>query len=325
MRFAIIGAGSFGLKRISAITAIPERAELKVIVDSDLEKAKSIASKYNCEAFKDYREILSRDDIDSVIVATPNKYHCEISKAFLSVGKNVLCEKPITRTVEEAQELVETVKTSKAFFKTGSNHRYFPNVQKAKELIEQNKIGRIIFARGWIGNNGDYVKGKWFWDREISGGGTFLDNGCHIMDIFRWFLGEFCECKGYIVHDFWPTEVEDTGFALYKTVDGKICFLQSSWIEWSGYMYMEFYGENGFIFVDSRFCNKVSVGRRDGYFETFDFSSLPSISHKMEILDFIEKVENNLQPTPTAYDGMRVLKMVHALYEAARNNETVRF
>ena len=325
MRFTIVGAGKFAAKRINAINAIPsDKAELKAIVDVDSAKAETLAKKYGCEAFSDYHDLLERDDVDSVIVATPNKYHCEISKAFLEADKNVLCEKPVTTTVEESQILVETSKKSKGFFKTGSNHRYFPNVQKAKELIDQNKIGRIIFARGWIGNNGKYVQDSWFQDKKLSGGGTFLDNGCHIIDIFRWLLGEVCECKGYTIHDFWPSELEDTGLALYKTVDNKMFFLQSSWIEWSGYMYMEFYGEDGFIFVDSRFCNKASLGRRDGYYESFDFSSLPPASHKLEILDFIEKIENKIQPTPSAYDGMRVVEMVNALYEASKTNQTVK-
>jgi len=325
MRFAIVGAGKFATKRANVIDMIPaEKAELKAIVDINLEKAKTLAKKFSCEALSDHRKLLGRDDIDSVVVAVPNKYHCEISKAFLEAGKNVLCEKPVTKTVEEAKELVEAAKKSKAFFKTGSNHRYFPNVQKAKELLDQNKIGRPIFARGWIGNNGKYVQNSWFWDKELSGGGTFLDNGCHIMDIFRWFLGEVNECKGYTVSNVWPTELEDTGFALYRTVDEKVFFLQSSWVEWSGYMYMEFYGEEGFIFVDSRFRNSVTLGRKDGYSETFDFSSLPPASHKLELLDFIEKIENKTQPVPSAYDGMRVVEMVHALYEASRTDKTIK-
>jgi UDP-N-acetylglucosamine 3-dehydrogenase len=326
MRFAIIGAGRFAEKRANVISKLPsDKAELKAIVDVDLEKAKTTAKKYGCEAFSDYRKLMERDDIDSVVVATPNKYHCEISKAFLEAGKNVLCEKPITKTLEEAKELVEAAKKSKAFFKTGSNHRYFPNVQKAKELLDQNKIGRIVFARGWIGTNGQYVQNSWFVDKELSGGGTLLDNGCHIMDIFRWLLGKVNECKGYSINKVWPTELEDTALALYKTVDGKVFFLQSSWIEWSGYMYMEFYGEDGFIFVDSRFSNRLVLGRRDGYYETFNFSSLPPVSHKLEILDFIEKVENKIQPVPSAYDGMRVIEMIHALYESSKTGETVKF
>jgi predicted dehydrogenase len=145
------------------------------------------------------------------------------------------------------------------------------------------------------------------------------------MDIFRWLLGEVTECKGYTVNNVWPTELEDTGFALYKTVDDKVFFLQSSWVEWAGYMYMEFYGVDGFIFVDSRFRSRLTLGRQDGYSETFDYSSMPPASHKLELLDFIEKVEKKIQPIPNAYDGMRVVEMVHALYEASRTDKTVKF
>lgn len=325
MKFAIIGAGKFAQKRANVFNSdFSKKAELKAIVDVDLEKAKVLAKKFNCEAFSDYHKLLDRDDIDSVIVATPNKFHCEISKAFLDADKNVLCEKPVTTTVEEAEIILEAANKSKGFFKTGSNHRYFPNVQKAKELLDQNKIGRLIFARGWIGNNGRYVQNSWFWDKNLSGGGTFLDNGCHIMDIFRWCLGEVKECKGYTVNNVWPSEVEDTGFALYKTEDDKVFFLQSSWVEWSGYMYMEFYGAEGFIFVDSRFHNRVTLGNKDGYNETFDFSSSPPTSHKLEMMDFVENIEKKIQPKPCAHDGLRVVKMVHALYEASKTNKTIK-
>jgi predicted dehydrogenase len=223
--------------------------------------------------------------------------------------------------------MVDATKSSKAFLKTGSNHRYFPNVMKAMELLKSKRIGDPIFFRGSIGHNGELLRGRWFWDPQASGGGTFLDNGCHLLDICRESLGDFQQCMGMISTSYWPVKpLEDNGFSLFRNSLGKTAMIQSSWIEWYGYMYFEIYGSEGFVIVDSRRANKTLFGRKGEDNTTlYDFSDVPARSHELELIDFMQHVRKNEQPQPSGEDGLRVLQMVDALYRSSAEGKEVRF
>lgn len=322
--FAVIGCGRFGSLRAKKLNENKD-VNLKYVVDINKEKAEKLAQELKCEYFTDYRDVIIKDDVDCILVATPNKFHAPITIASLKNKKHVLCEKPLARNTIEAKKMVDTASENGVFLKVGSNHRYFPNVQKAKELIDKNAIGKLLFLRGWIGHEGERLKGSWFWDKEISGGGTLLDNGCHLLDISRWFLGEFDECMGYTGTTRLSIKpLEDNAFGFFKTIDGKIAFIQSSWTEWSGYMYFEVYGTEGYIFVDNRFCNKTIYGQKNGKSQVFDFSLQPPQSYDLEIKDFINAIKENRQPLPSGFDGLRVIQMVHAVYESAKKGSKIK-
>ena len=93
------------------------------------------------------------------------------------------------RSLDEAKKIYEVTKNSKGVLQIGSNHRYFESVMFAKKLVDDGKIGEVLSFNGRIGNNGERLKNSWFWDKEVSGGGTLLDNGCHLLDLSRYFMG----------------------------------------------------------------------------------------------------------------------------------------
>lgn len=322
----MIGAGWFGLKRIAALQRISQ-ASLEWVVDIDTNRAASIASKVNCRFTKQPEEALLDPRVDCVIVCTPNKTHPELVTLALRAGKHVLCEKPLARNVSEAEVIIKVVGESNSFLKVGSNHRYFPNVIKATEIIKSGGIGNPIFFRGWIGHNGEMLKGRWFWDKDLAGGGTFLDNGCHLLDIARELIGDFNECMGFVNTNFWPVHpLEDNGFALYRDSVGRSALIQSSWLEWYGYMYFEVYGDKGFVIVDSRHTNKTIFGRKgDEHTVLFDYTDIPPRSHELELQAFIDSINRGEQPKPSGYDGLRVIQMVEALYRSSSTGLMIRF
>ena len=274
--FAIIGVGWFGSKRIDSLKKI-EDATIEWIVDLDKEKGLEAAKNANAKFTTEIENAVSDPRVDCVIVCTPNIMHPLAVVSALKNNKHVLCEKPLARSVKEASLMVEAAKSSSGFLKTVFNHRYFPNVMKSLELISSKKIGDPIFFRGSIGHNGDLLKGRWFWDSESAGGGTFLDNGCHLLDICRISLGDMNQCMGMTSTSYWPVApLEDNGFSLYRNNNGKTALIQSSWIEWYGYMYYEVYGTDGFVITDSRRANKTLLGKRgEDYTTLYDYSSLP--------------------------------------------------
>ena len=322
VRFSVIGCGRMGLRRIKTIVNHPE-AELRYVADINSELAKKIAQDFGADV-AEVEEAINKEDVDCVVVSIPNKFHPEVVIPALESGKHVWCEKPLSRNPKEGRQMLEAAIKNDCFLKVGSNLRYFPSVQKGKELLDGGSIGEVLFVRGWVGNSGWQLK-SWYSEAEIIGGGTFLDNGVHLLDIYRWFLGEAVECIGYTSTAYWPVNpLEDNAMGIFKFANGCLAFLHSSWTEWADYMYMEIYGTEGYIRIDNRMPNCIAIlGRRDGSQEIFDFSRLPPKSYELEFDDFIKAIKNNRQPSPDGFDGLRAVEMAYGVYESAKSGRRV--
>ncbi len=333
MRFAVIGIGGFGSRRVRAV---PESGgELVCLGDLNEKRVSEMAREFGCDYTKNYLDITKRNDIDVVINSTPNKFHSPITIAALNAGKHVICEKPLARNPAEARKMVDAAKKNKVFLKTGSNLRYFSNVKKAKELVDKRAIGKPLFVRGWIGHDGKRVLHSWNANPDIAGGGTLLDNGAHIIDLFRWFIGDFSSCAGRVDTLNLPIKVEDNGMGIYWTKDGRMASIQASWTEWSGYMYLEIYGPKGSVTIDNRGERTTGTGQwmvtsntvyttPDGTRQVFDYSSEKPQSYTLELKDFIKRVNKGQQPMASGYDGMKVVEMIHGAYESSRTGRIVK-
>jgi predicted dehydrogenase len=295
--------------------------ELVCIADVDQESAAALAKEHSCHRCGDYEEMLSKHDVDALFISTPNKFHRATAEAALRSGKHVFCEKPLARTVEEARAIVEAQLRSSASLKVGSNLRFFPNVRKAKELLDQGAIGSPLFLRSWIGHEGWNMANTWFSNPDLSGGGTFLDNGVHVFDLIRWLLGEIHACTGMVNTSLWPIgQVEDNGYGLFETAGGQVAFVHASWTEWAGYMYMEIYGSQGYLHIDCRRNKSVTtIGDRRGSERVFDFSNAPPTSYVAEFSEYVVALKEGRPPAPSGYDGLRAVQMAWGVYEAARS------
>jgi predicted dehydrogenase len=323
LRFAAIGCGRIGARRMKSITSHPE-TELICLSDNDAEAAKRFSREVGCDFQADWEAAVSRPDVDCVVVSVPNKLHHPIALRALSLGKHVWCEKPLARNPQEALEIARAAVKAEGFLKVGSNLRYFPNILKAKELLDGAAVGEVHFLRGWVGNAG-WPVGMWFSDADMSGGGTFLDNGCHLMDIVRWFVGEPRACVGHVATLHWEIgPVEDNGMGIFNFDGGRQAFVHASWTEWAEYMYLEVYGSKGYLRVDNRgkTC-KTTCGKPDGTQEVFDYSDVPAQSHDLEFKDFARSVRSGVPPRPDGFDGLRAVQMAYAVYESSRSGRRV--
>ena len=322
LRFAAIGCGRMGLRRIRTILDHPD-TELTCVADSDTDRARQVARDVGRESAT-IGEAMSRTDVDCVVASVPNKFHPSVVIPALDQGKHVWCEKPLARNPQEAMEIVKAAIRNGRFLKIGSNLRCFPNILKAKELLDNLAIGDILFVRGWIGNSG-WQLDSWYSDADMIGGGTFLDNGSHLLDIYRWFLGEPLECTGYTATTCWPIgSLEDNAMGIFRFASGTLASLHSSWTEWNEYMYLEIYGKEGYLHIDSRQPHCLTVlGRRNGHQDVFDFSSQPPQSYQLEFDDFVRAIQTNRQPLPSGFDGLRAVQMAYGVYDSSRSGKSV--
>jgi predicted dehydrogenase len=324
LRFAVIGCGRMGMRRMKSITS-HSATELVCLSDNDEVAAKKVSKEMGCDFHPDWEKAVGRTDVDFVVVSVPNKLHNPIATEALKQGKHVWCEKPLARNPEEAFSIVKAAAKTERFLKVGSNLRYFPSVQKAKQLLDSSAIGEVLFLRGWVGNAGWPTK-MWFSDAELSGGGTFLDNGCHLLDISRWFMGEARECVGQVSTLHWDiSPLEDNGMGIFTFDKGKLAFIHSSWTEWAEYMYLEVYGSQGYIRVDNRGTKCITtLGKQDGKQEVFDYSDVPAQSHVLEFNDCIQAISNSKQPLPNGFDGLRAVQMAYGVYQSSRLGKKVK-
>lgn len=315
---AVVGCGYFGSKRLQACSKIPNEIDLRAVMDADATRAAQAGEEAGVPSFSNFTTLLDEIDIDAVILAVPNNMHGSMSVQALEAGKHVLCEKPLAISPSEAQSIVDAVERSGKFVKTASNHRFFPTVSKALELYTSGRIGEILSFRGAIGNNGGLTHDSWFWNKGIAGGGTFIDNACHLLDIARLFMGTFSMCLGQVANLYWKeAEVEDYATGIFVTEGGRQALITSSWTQWTGYFYFELWGDAGYIFVDSRGVDKVTVGdNRNGVVRTYDFGRYPISSHQDELSYFVKSIMADEQPLPSAEDGLEVIKMIDGVYRS---------
>ncbi len=340
MRVAVIGCGLIGSMRARAVAAVRD-LELALICDVDPDRATALAKKHSCEASSDWPSAVARPDIPLVIVSTPNHLHAPIAMAAMEAGKHVLCEKPLGRTLEECRALVECAARNKITLKTGFNHRYYPSVLKAKELVDGGAIGEALFFRGWIGHHGgpDFMT-RWPCDAQVSGGGTFMDNGVHLLDLARHFLGEVEEVQGYVATSLWDVSpCEDNGIALLRFRGGKLASIMSSWTQWKGYFHVEVYGTNGYINAEyppmkttlGTLAHAGSAARgRIFHFPTerlleklLSFRRTTVRTFALEMEEWAEAIKGNRDPEGNGYDGLRAVEMVCGIYESSRRGMRV--
>jgi predicted dehydrogenase len=169
--------------------------------------------------------------------------------AALRAGKHVLCEKPLARTAEECQAMVNAARETGRFLGTGFNYRFYPSVLKARELIDAGLIGNVVQVRSYTGYSASAHNHPWLHDAGVMGGGSLRDNGIHLLDLTCYFLGDVAEMQGATSGLVWGFPgCEDNGCVILRNRRGGIATAQATWNEWRGYRFqIEITGERGTI------------------------------------------------------------------------------
>ncbi len=333
MRVAIIGAG-LQCRRRAPVVKEWKGAQLAVIDSLQLDHARELAGKMGCEASADWMSAVARKDVDAVIVCTPPHVHAEISIAAMRAGKNVLCEKPLTRTVAEAEEMVKVAKETGRVLKCGFNHRHHPAIWEAKKIVDQGGIGKALFARcryGICGRPG-YEK-EWRADPKQAAGGQFIEQCTHAIDLFRWFMGDIVEAACMTgVQYFKEQKLDDNGMAIFRTKSGAMASLHASLTQWKNLFHFEVFGEDGYVVVEGLGASygneRLITGKRDfdGPFrdEVTEFRG-GDISWKEEWNEFMSAVAEKREPLGNGRDGLEAMRAALGAYESEKSGRVVTF
>lgn len=345
MRVGLVGCGLIGRRRAQVLREISDDV-LVAVADIHRDRAAALAQEMGCEIATSWEDVTGRDDVEIVVVSTTNNWLGPISVAALRHGKHVLVEKPMSRTLAEAEQVMRAAAASPGtVVKVGFNHRHHAAVRKARELVAAEAIGEILFVRCRYGHGGrpGYER-EWRLDPEVSGGGELLDQGIHAIDLFRWFLGELTEAVGFAAGYVWVpplreadgrgsrAAVDDNAFALFRTAAGQIASLHASWTQWKNLFSFEIFGREGYLIAEglggSYGPERLTVGRRKtagGAPEEQTMEFPPTdVSWREEWREFTAAIRERRQPLGSGHDGLQALRLVHAVYESARAGKVVR-
>jgi predicted dehydrogenase len=331
MNVGIVGAGLQGRRRSLPLKQSKD-VRLVAIADVNLEAAESLARGTGADVFSRWEEVTSRKDIDIVIICTPPNSHAQIGIAAMRNGKHVLCEKPLALNPREAEEMVQVAANNHVKLKCGFNHRHHPGMIQAKAWIKQGLIGELINIRCTYGIGGrpGYDK-EWRANMEVAGGGQLMDQGMHLLDLCRWYMGEFSEAFGYLPTSFWDMPLEDNAFVLLRTLKGQVASLHASWTQWRSLFRFEVLGKDGYVTVEglggSYGVEKAIRGKRDFLApfseEIVEFRGEDkSWAHEWE--EFVSAIRENREPSGSGHDGLQALKLAYAVYDSSKQHLIVK-
>jgi len=238
IKTAIAGYGVVGKKRHFYLNKNPNFSVVAICDQNEV----NFDTKYQkISFFHSYKELLSMD-LDAVFVCMSNDMAAEVTIAFLKNNINVFCEKPPARNLKELKKvIIQEKKNSDIKLMYGFNHRYHDSVQEALKIIKSNKLGKIINIKGSYGKSQliTFNQTTWRTKRSIAGGGVLLDQGIHIVDLIRLFIGEIIEVKSFISNNFWKFDVEDNVYAIMRNKYGTVATINSSATQWPHTFYLE--------------------------------------------------------------------------------------
>ncbi len=329
LRFGLIGCGGIGELRGDAL--VQSGHQLTAVSDVDEGRALEFSKKFSSHREPDWKALVQRSDLDVIIVSTPPSLHAEMCIEALKNKKHVLCEKPLARNSEECRAMNEAAQKNERVLATGFNYRFYPSVMKARELLDSGMIGELSHLRSYAGYTAKDHNHDWLHEEAVMGGGALRDNGIHLIDLTRYFMGEVQDVKGFASNAVWQFPgCEDNGLAVLQSPKGVLASLQASWTEWMGYKFLiEMYGTRGCI---RTWCFPImtqviwaeqlggATKKKTYYFpKTFFFEHLKSYrwvvteSFKIEFAELARAIRGEASPIASGYDGQRTIEIAEAL------------
>ena len=341
LSFGIIGCGDIADQEAQAITK-SENSVLTIVMDVNKEYAKRLGEKYKVPYSNDLKEVLSRKDVDVVLIAVPHFLHKPISIEAAKAGKHIIVEKPIATNLKDADEMIKTAKKCGVKMSVAYCLRFQPMVEKAKELIERDVIGKIInitiqsmgykpesyWTSGWT----KVVTTDWRASIKKSGGGVLIMNVSHFIDMLYYITGLEVE-RIYSEFDTFATkvEVEDMLVAVLRYKNGAVGLIQTSSTAFGGgEQANRIYGTNGQIILSKPL--KVYTTKNIENLEPNKWNevSLPPMENEWitprinYINKFSDAILNNKEIPVPGEEGRKSLEIIVSAYNAGRKHKPIK-
>jgi predicted dehydrogenase len=331
-RVGLIGTGFIGDIHAAAFKSVPE-AEVVAVASPPPGQAKAFARERGIpKAYEDYRDLLALKEVDVVTLGIPNHLHAQVAVDAAKAGKHVICEKPLCRTLEEADRMIDACRKAGVLLMYAEELCFAPKYVRARQLVEEGALGRVFLVKQSEEHFGPHM--PWFWDVEKSGGGVLLDMGCHSIEYARWVFGKpkvksVLASLGTYVHGD-KTKGEDHSLCIVEYEGGKVALAENSWAKPGGVDdRCEICGSGGFTRADLLRGSSLMTYSEPGYGYAVEkaattqgytftmFEEIWNYGFPQEMAHFIRCVQGKEMPMEAGEDGREVLKIICAAYESA--------
>ncbi len=339
VKVGIIGSQFEADIHAASFQIMPEEAEVVAVASPTPGHPEALTERYGIpRVFHDYKEMLKEKDIEMVTITAPNYLHAQMTIDIAKAGKHVVCEKPLCMTLEEADEMIETCQKQGVLFMYAEELYFTPKYVKAKEMAEQGAFGKIYMVKQSEKHFGPHA--PWFWDVDLSGGGVFVDMGCHGIAFCYWFLDRSpiksvtCQMGTYVHGDI--TKGEDNSICILEFENGAVGLVEDSWARRGGMDdRIEVYGEGGVTYANLHMGNALPTFSEHGYGYAVEkapstkgwtypvFEELWNYGFPQELHHFARCVRGKEEPMATGEDGRVVQEVLYAGYESARTGRKV--
>ena len=336
LRVGIVGAGIIGDAHATAISQLDDQYVVAIAEPTD-QLREDFAAKFSVETkYKSWEELVADDRLDVVYIGTPNDLHLPIAVAAMESGKHVICEKPLARNLDEGKAMAQAARRTGKQLHVALNHRFMSGNQKVKQLLDEGTIGRPFLALStFIGNEFERMNNpdNWKGTREKAGGGAVIDNGTHLIDLLRWWLGDAvavtARCGRLLVTA--DNKEEDTAALAIEFAGGALAELSltfsarySAWP--SGYIGAairnEIYASDGSIRVGGDEPVVIVVGKNTPLTRMEQSQIATGMPSSLQV-HFADCIRGNAEPIVTVQDGVAALEIVDAAYRSAETGRRV--
>ena len=341
MRYCLIGCGRISPNHIAA--AKSNKLDIVGLCDIDRSMMEDITAKFDLQSvnqYSDYMEMIKKEEPDLVAIATESGKHAAIAIDCIKEGCNLIIEKPIALSLEDADLIIKTAKEKGVKVCASHQNRFNKSIQKIREALERNRFGRMFYGTAhirWCRDWEYYSRAKWrgTWEQD---GGALMNQCIHNIDLLRWMMGdEIEEVMGMtdrLNHPY--IEAEDLGIAIVKFKNGSYGIIEGTTdlypknLEETLYLF----GEKGTVKAGGTSVNRIEEWRfADALDEPetviAEFREDPpnvyGFGHTPLYADVIDAIKNNREPYVNAEAGKRALELVLAIYKSAAEGVSVRF
>lgn len=340
MRYALIGCGRISPNHIAAAKA--NKLEFTGICDIDTEMLQDKVSKFDLKGvrqYTDYHEMLKKEKPELVAIATESGKHAAIALDCIEAGCNVIIEKPIALSLEDADAIIRAAKEKKVKVCASHQNRFNKSVQKIREAMENGRFGRMFYGTAhirWCRNENYYTQAKWrgTWEQD---GGALMNQCIHNIDLLRWMMGDEVEevtgITDQLNHPY--IQAEDLGIALIKFKNGSYGIVEGTTdiypknLEETLYLF----GEKGTVKAGGQSVNRIEEWRFADEAEKpedviAEFAENPpnvyGFGHTPLYADMIDAIQQDREPYINGEAGKRALELVLAIYQSAAEKRSVK-
>lgn len=347
LRFAIIGCGRISYKHVEALVANKEEAVLVAVCDIVKEKAEERKQEYidklgkneKVTVYTDYKDMLNKEDIDVVTIATESGYHPEIAVNCMKNKKHIIVEKPMALSIKDADKMIKCAKENDVKLCVSHQNRFNAPIQKLRKAIEENRFGRLVNGTArilWNRNMGYYTQAPWRGTWKLDGG-TLMNQCIHNIDLLQWMMGGeidtvYAQCDTFLR----DIEAEDFGAIVIRFKNGAIGIVEGSACVYPKNLEetLSIFGEKGTVCIGGLAVNKIETWRfednKDNEDEILkaqgaDPDTVYGFGHIPLFKDMIDAINDNREPLVSGEQGKKGMSIILAAYKSRLTGMPVKF